>query len=303
MKTNRKTIANIVAIEGVGLHSGVYTRIELRPAEAGTGIVFLRTDLGNLQIPAIQSSTTSLDYATTVGKDDVAIGTVEHLLSAVYAAGLTDLEIAIDGPEVPIIDGSAMPFVNLIEAARVRNLEEKVDVLVVREVIEVREGDKFVRIEPGTDRLDISYAIDFNHPAIGRQSVEFALDLESFGREIAPARTYGFLSDVEKLRAAGLARGGSVENCIVLDEEKVTNGDLRFEDEFVRHKVLDLVGDLVLLGRPLVGRITASRAGHAMHSKFVSELLAKAEQWEGRRSASRTESASTGFYAHAGRQD
>jgi len=303
MKVNRKTISNIVAIEGVGLHSGVYTRLELRPAEAGTGIVFVRTDLGNLEIPAIQSSTTSLDYATTVGKDDVAIGTVEHLLSAVYASGLTDLVIAIDGPEVPIIDGSAMPFVNLIDAGRVKELDEKVEALVVRDVIEVRDGDKFVRIEPGTDRLEVSYAIDFNHPVIGRQSIEFALDADSFAREIAPARTYGFLRDVEQLRAAGLARGGSVENCIVLDDEKVTNGNLRFPDEFVRHKVLDLAGDLVLLGRPLVGRITASRAGHAMHSKFVSELLARAEQWEGRDNRHRSDSASTGLYAQAGRQD
>lgn len=302
MKVNRKTIANIVAIEGVGLHSGVYTRLELRPAEAGTGIVFTRTDLGNLQIPAVQSSTTSLDYATTVGKDDVAIGTVEHLLSAVYAAGVTDLVIAIDGPEVPIIDGSALPFVNLLEAARVKDLTEKVEALVVRDVIEVRDGDKFVRIEPGTDHLEVNYSIEFNHPAIGRQSIDFALDAESFSREIAPARTYGFLADVEKLRAAGLARGGSVENCIVLDEEKVTNGALRFQDEFVRHKVLDLAGDLVLLGRPLVGRITASRAGHAMHSLFVSALLSKAEEWENR-SKAHAESASTGLYAQADRQN
>ena len=303
MTTHRKTVANIVAIEGVGLHSGVYTRLEIRPAEAGTGIVFLRTDLGNLEIPALQSSTTSLDYATTVGKDDVAIGTVEHLLSAVYAAGLTDLIVAIDGPEVPILDGSAMPFVNIIEAAQVKELEERVEVLAVREVIEVREGDKFVRIEPADSKLDVSYSIDFNHPAIGKQTLEFALDFESFSREIAPARTFGFLRDVEQLRAAGLARGGSVENCIVLDDEKITNGELRFDDEFVRHKVLDLVGDLVLLGRPLVGRITASRAGHALHSKFVSELLGKAEEWSNASDASTRDSASTGHYAQATRQD
>jgi UDP-3-O-[3-hydroxymyristoyl] N-acetylglucosamine deacetylase len=302
MKANRRTISNIVAIEGVGLHSGIYTRVELRPAETGTGIVFSRTDLGNLRIPAIQSSTTALDYATTVGKDDVAIGTVEHLLSAVYAAGITDLEVAINGPEVPIVDGSAMPFVNLIDAAGLRDLDERVEILAVREAIEVRDGDKFVRIEPGNNRLDVDYSIDFNHPSIGRQSVSFTLDFETFSREIAPARTFGFLSDVEKLRAVGLARGGSVENCIVLDDEKVANGDLRFTDEFVRHKVLDLVGDLVLLGRPLVGRITASRAGHALHSKFVSELLRKAEEWESRSAASRSDSASTGHFAQASRQ-
>jgi UDP-3-O-[3-hydroxymyristoyl] N-acetylglucosamine deacetylase len=301
MKVNRKTISNIVAIEGVGLHSGIYTRVELRPADAGAGIVFTRTDLGGLRIPAIQASTTALDYATTVGKDDVAIGTVEHLLSAVCATGLTDIEIAIDGPEVPVIDGSALPFVNLIEAAVVKKLDENLATLTVREPIEVRQGDKWIRIEPASDQLEIDYSIDFAHPAIGVQSIAFVLDAESFAREIAPARTFGFLRDVEQLRAAGLARGGSVENCIVLDDEKVANGELRFEDEFVRHKVLDLVGDLVLLGRPLVGRIRASRAGHALHSAFVSAILAKTAEWE--RRPARSESASNVTYAHAARQD
>lgn len=303
MKIRTKTISNIVAIEGIGLHSGIYTRLELRPASEGTGVVFLRTDLGDLRIPALQSSTTALDYATSVGKDDVSIGTVEHLLSAVFAAGITDLEIAINGPEVPIVDGSAMPFVNLIEAACIRELDETVEAFSIRETLEVRDGDKFIRLEPGTDELHVNYSIDFNHPAIGHQSVDFVLDFEGFAKEIAPARTFGFLREVEQLRAAGLARGGSVGNCIVLDDEKVTNGELRFDDEFVRHKVLDLVGDLVLLGRPLVGKLTASRAGHALHSQFVSELLMRIEQQTEPRHERTGESASTGLWAQANRQD
>lgn len=268
----RKTLSTTVAIEGVGLHSGLYTKVELQPARSGSGLHFVRTDLGDLRIPALQAATTALDYATSVGRDDVSIGTVEHLLSSIHAAGLTDLEIRIDGPEVPIIDGSALPFVHLIEAAGVREIEGTVEALEVRRPIEVAENGKRIRIEPA-DSLSIEYHIDFNHPTIGRQTARFDFDYQTFANEIAPARTYGFMRDVEKLRAVGLARGGSVENCIVLDDDGVVNGPLRFGDEFVRHKVLDLIGDLALLGRPLRGRIIAERAGHAMHSRLVAALL------------------------------
>jgi UDP-3-O-[3-hydroxymyristoyl] N-acetylglucosamine deacetylase len=306
MTMNRKTIATSVAIEGIGLHTGIYTRVELRPAPAGAGITFVRVDLNDLRIPALQSSTTALDYATTVGKDDIAVGTVEHLLSSIVAFGITDIDIVIDGTEVPIIDGSALPFVHLIEAAGTRELEEKIDIIRVRETIEVRDGDKFVRIEPARNgHLSIRYSIDFPHPIIGRQSMKFELTRENFERKLAGARTFGFLRDVEKMRAAGLARGGSVENCIVLDDTRVINGALRYHDEFVRHKVLDLVGDLALLGRPVIGEITASRAGHALHSRFVAAVLAKAEEWRRMDAAEQdepAESASTGYWASASRQ-
>lgn len=278
MTHHRSSITHSVAVEGVGLHSGIHTRLELRPAEPGTGLVFVRSDLRNLRIEAHQSATTALDYATSVGRDDVSVGTVEHLLSAVAASGLTDLEMSIDGPEVPILDGSALPFLHLIEAARPKNLAATVDPIRLREPIEIRRGDKWISIEP-SDRLEIDYAIDFNHPAIGRQQVSLVVDPESFGTEIAPARTFGFLKDVEQLRAAGLARGGSVDNCIVLDENGIANGKLRFADEFVRHKVLDLVGDLALLGRPILGRISAWKAGHALHSHLVQAILSSPESW------------------------
>jgi len=290
MKVHRKTIANIVAIEGVGLHSGIYTRLELHPAAAGDGIQFVRTDLRNLRVPALQASTTALDYATSVGKDDVSIGTVEHLLSALVGCGITDVDLLIDGPEVPIIDGSALPFVHLIDAAGVKDLDEMVPVMTVSEPIEIRDGDKTISIRPA-DSLSVHYEIDFNHPTIGRQCLIYRFDAESFIEEIAPARTFGFISDVEKLRALGLARGGSVENCIVLGDDGVTNGDLRFHDEFVRHKILDLIGDLALLGIPLVGEIRAYKAGHALHSRFVEQILeqkrAAAEAAEGRTDARR----------------
>ncbi len=272
MYVERKTISTNVSITGIGLHSGIYTTVELHPVPAGNGITFVRADLDGLRIPALQASTTSLDYATTVGKDDVSVGTVEHLLSSVMAFGVTDLDIHIDGPEVPIVDGSALPFMHLIDAAGVRGLGSELPVLRISEPIEIVDGEKSIRIAP-SNRLILNYKIDFAHPAIGKQTFHFDYHRDNFLRKVAPARTYGFLRDVEQLRAAGLARGGSIENCIVLDDRGVMNGPLRFRDEFVRHKVLDLLGDLALIGRPIVGEITANRAGHALHSRFVEKIL------------------------------
>jgi UDP-3-O-[3-hydroxymyristoyl] N-acetylglucosamine deacetylase len=279
MRRERKTLTTTVGIEGIGLHSGIYTKVELQPAEPGSGLTFVRSDLNHLRIPALQASTTALDYATTVGKDDVSVGTVEHLLSALVAFGVTDVDIVIDGPEVPIIDGSALPFVHLINAAGVKPLGVPLEALRIRKPLEIRDGEKTIRIAPSSD-LHIRYKIDFAHPAIGRQSLSFEFDREEFARKIAPARTFGFLRDVEKMRAAGLARGGSVENCIVLDDDKVINGALRFRDEFVRHKVLDLLGDLALLGRPILADITCHRAGHALHSRLVEKILSTPDAWE-----------------------
>jgi UDP-3-O-[3-hydroxymyristoyl] N-acetylglucosamine deacetylase len=289
MHLERKTTSAIVGIEGIGLHSGIYTTVQLHPASAGTGIQFVRTDLHHLRIPAIQSSTTALDYATSLGKDDVSIGTVEHLLAAVVAAGITDLDIHIDGPEVPIIDGSALPFVHLIDAAGVKPLGHRVPVLRLRETIEVRDRDKTIRIEPA-NQLSIHYRIDFDHPAIGKQACSITVDPHNFARKIAPARTFGFARDVDMLRAAGLARGGSVDNCVVLDDRGIMSGSLRFRDEFVRHKIIDLLGDLALIGRPIAGAITAYKGGHALHSKFVSALLAASEAWEEAEAVSPTSS-------------
>ena len=281
MFVQRTTINTNVSITGIGLHSGIYTTVELRPANPGSGITFVRADLGGLRIPALQASTTALDYATTVGKDDVQVGTVEHLLSALMACSITDVDIRIDGPEVPIIDGSAVPFMHLIDAAGTRDLGAEVPVLRLREPIEVSDGDKTIRMTPA-NRLIIKYRIDFNHPVIGRESFHFDFGHDNFLKKIAPARTFGFMRDVEKLRAAGLARGGSVENAVVLDDRGVVNGPLRFKDEFVRHKILDLVGDLALIGRPIAGEITAYKAGHALHSRLVEAILKAASEQEER---------------------
>jgi UDP-3-O-[3-hydroxymyristoyl] N-acetylglucosamine deacetylase len=295
MYAERKTVNAIVSISGIGLHSGIYTRVELRPAPAGGGITFVRADLAGLRIPALAASTTALDHATTVGKDDVSVGTVEHLLASIVACGITDVDIHIDGPEVPIVDGSALPFMHLIGAAGVRSLGAEMPVLRLKQPIEVTDGEKWIRMAPA-NRLSVRYKIDFEHPAIGREAFQFDFTHENFLRKIAPARTFGFMRDVEKLRAAGLARGGSVENCIVLDDRGVLNGPLRFRDEFVRHKVLDLIGDLALIGRPVVGEITAYRAGHALHSRFVERVLAAAAETE-EPSLGRTQTATAGSFA------
>src|SRR5438477_10294905 len=215
MYVKRKTINTKVSISGIGLHSGIYTKVELHPAHAGSGITFVRADLG-LRIPALQASTTALDHATTVGRDDVSVGTVEHLLSALMAFGITDLDVHIDGPEVPIVDGSALPFMHLIDAAGVRGLGAEVPVLRITEPIEVAEDGKSIRMTP-SNRLILKYKIDFGHPAIGKQSFHFDYHHDNFLKKIAPARTFGFVRDVDKLHAAGLASGGSVENCILLD--------------------------------------------------------------------------------------
>ena len=280
MYAQRKTINASVGISGISLHSGIYTKVELKPAPAGSGITFVRADLDGLRIPALQASTTALDYATTVGKDDVSVGTVEHLLSAIMACAITDVDIHIDGPEVPIVDGSALPFIHLIDAAGVKTLNTDIEVLKIHEPVEIVDGEKSIRIVP-SNRLILKYRIDFPHKAIGKQSFYFDFQHDNFLRKIAPARTFGFLRDVEKMRQAGLARGGTVENCIVLDDKGVMNGPLRFRDEFVRHKILDLLGDLALIGRPIVGEISAYKAGHAMHSQFVAKILELAAREEG----------------------
>jgi UDP-3-O-[3-hydroxymyristoyl] N-acetylglucosamine deacetylase len=203
------------------------------------------------------------------------------------ACGITDLDIHIDGPEVPIVDGSALPFMHLIDAAGVRELGAEIAVLRLAKPIEVVDGEKSIRMTP-SNRLVLKYKIDFDHPVIGREAFHFDFEHDSFLKKIAPARTFGFMRDVEKLRAAGLARGGSVENCIVLDDRGVVSGSLRFKDEFVRHKILDLLGDLALIGRPIVGEITAHRAGHALHSRFVEKILVAARTQENESEAAET---------------
>ena len=270
------TLKTSVSIDGVGLHSGHPVRAHFRPAPPDHGLVFVRLDHPEKTIPARLESAAMFDFATTLATDGVSIGTVEHALSAAAGEGLDNCRIEIEGPEVPILDGSALPFVRLFHAAGIQRQEAAVRPLAVRETVEVSRGERSIAFRPDGPGLKITYEIDFAHPLVGRQELTVAIRPEEYAAHIAPARTFGFARDVEAMRARGLARGGSLHNAVVLDDTGVASGPLRFRDEFVRHKVLDLVGDLALLGRPLDGHIHAVKAGHALHIEFARALAAAA---------------------------
>jgi len=274
MSRAQTTLRTSVSIEGVGLHSGHPARASFRPAPAGHGIVFRRTDRPAVSIPARIESASTFDYATTLNIDGVSVGTVEHVLSAAFGEGLDNCVIELEGPEVPILDGSALPFVRLFHAAGFERLDAPVTPLSFSDVVEVSRDGRSVSFRPDGPGLTITYEIDFPHPVVGRQELTVAIRPEEYSTRIAPARTFGFARDVEALRARGLVRGGSLHNAVVLDDTGVLSGPLRFRDEFVRHKVLDLVGDLALLGASLNGHIHARKAGHALHIEFARALAA-----------------------------
>ncbi len=278
---SQRTIAEKISCTGIGLHTGAPVQLTLHPARVGSGVVFVRSDLAHpVEIPARRESVTSTQMATTLGRGDATVSTVEHLLSALYSLGVDNVRIEVDGPEIPVMDGSAASFVFLIRAAGLFEQSAPLRRLRIQQPLEVRDGDRSIRIEPARS-LCVSYSVDFAHPAIGRQSVEEVdIDGESFEREIGRARTFGFLREVETLWRNGLARGGNLDNTVVMDDHRVLNEDgLRWPDEFVRHKVLDLIGDLSLLGLPLAGHVTAVRGGHALHQALVEKILAHPEAW------------------------
>jgi UDP-3-O-[3-hydroxymyristoyl] N-acetylglucosamine deacetylase len=278
---SQQTIAEKISCTGIGLHSGAPVQLTLHPGRAGSGIVFVRTDLAHpVEIPARAGFVTSTRYATTLGRGDATVGTVEHLLSALYALGVDNVRIEVDGPEVPVMDGSAASFVFLIHTAGIFDQRAPRRLMRLRRRLEVRDGERGIRVEPCRE-LRLSYAVDFAHPAIGRQSLEgLVVDGASFERELARARTFGFLHEVEALWRAGLARGGSLDNTVVLDGRRVLNRNgLRFPDEFVRHKALDLLGDLALLGMPLAGHVVVERGGHALHQQLVAKILDTPDAW------------------------
>jgi len=250
-------------------------RAHFRPAPPDHGLVFVRRDHPGSWIPARLSSAATFDYATTLTAGGTSIGTVEHALSAAAGEGLDNCLIEIDGPEVPILDGSALPFVRLFHAAGFERQSARVRPLALGRPVEVVRGDRRILLEPDGPGLTITYEIDFPHPIVGRQSLTLAVRPEEYSARIAPARTFGFARDVEALRSRGLARGGSLHNAVVLDDSGVISGPLRFRDEFVRHKILDLVGDLALLGRPLSRHIHARKAGHSLHIEFARALDAE----------------------------
>ncbi|HUL33951.1 MAG TPA: UDP-3-O-acyl-N-acetylglucosamine deacetylase [Candidatus Eisenbacteria bacterium] len=273
------TIQHPVETEGIGLHTGVHTCIRLLPAPPDTGIVFRRVDLDHFPIEAQGQNVARVSYATSLMKQGVLLSTTEHLLAATYSCGIDNIFIDIDNIEIPILDGSAEPFIQLLDRAGIRRLRRKRRFLKVLKPVEVVEDGRRIAIYPA-DEFRVRCYVDFPHPLVGRQEVEMGVNPDSFRQILSRARTFCFESDIEPLRAMGLIRGGSLENAIVLTKDGVMNGPLRFPDEFGRHKALDLIGDLALLGLPLLGRVEARKAGHSLHTQLVSRLLADTSAWE-----------------------
>jgi UDP-3-O-[3-hydroxymyristoyl] N-acetylglucosamine deacetylase len=249
------------------------------PAPSGTGIVFRRTDLDGFEVEAISRNVARVSYATSLMKKGVFISTTEHLLSAFIGMGIDNAIVELDNLELPILDGSAKPFVEMIQKAGIRKQRRARKYLKICRELQMREGNKFIAVYPANS-YSVSYSINFPHPLIGKETFQVELTNGSYLRQIAAARTFGSRQDEQAMRNMGLIRGASRENCIVLTRDGVENGPLRFSDEFVRHKILDLVGDLALLGKHLLGKVVADRAGHAMHTALVSRILRDKSLWE-----------------------
>ncbi len=279
------TIERPVETEGIGLHTAVRCRLRLVPAPADTGIVFRRVDLDNFEIEAHVRNVARVSYATSLMKKGVLLSTIEHLLAALYSCGVDNIYVELDALEVPILDGSAQPFIALLEKAGVRKLRRRRRYLKVVRPLEIEDGDsgkpgqvRRIGIYPA-EEFRVRCLIDYAHPSIGREEIEVAVQRDTFSHLLAPARTFGFLEDEARLRAVGLIQGVSYENAIVLNREGVVNGPLRFADEFGRHKALDLIGDLALVGLPLKALVVAHKAGHALHTQLVTRLLADESLW------------------------
>lgn len=278
----QKTTVAPAIIAGVGVHTGDRVRLAVRPAPAGTGIVFVRTDVTDRdnRIPVSGEAVIDARLNTMIeNAAGVRLSTIEHLMAAFSALGVSNAVVEVDGPELPILDGSALPFVQLLDRAGFRRQEAPVRYIEILEPIRVQDGDKTAALLP-CDRYEMRFEIDFPTPVIGNQVVDFVVDEQTFREEIMAARTFGFAHEVEALRKAGLARGGSLENAVVIDGDQILNpGGLRMEREFVKHKALDAIGDLYVLGAPLLGRYEGVKAGHAINNLLVRELLANPQAW------------------------
>jgi len=277
---NQTTLANEISATGVGLHTGVDVNLNLKPAPENTGYIFVRTDLDNFEIPASAEYISHCSYATTLMRRGVVLSTCEHLLSALRGSGVDNCFIELDNIEIPIMDGSSEDFLELIRSAGITEQDSPRRFFRVLKTIGVDQNGRMMSIEP-SDRFEIECVIEFPHPFINRQSLHFVFENGSFGREIGSARTFGFTHEIEMLRKANLALGGSLDNAIVLTPDGMLNETpLRYDDEFVRHKILDIIGDFALLGMPVLGKITAEKSGHAVHAALMSKLLKTEGAWE-----------------------
>jgi UDP-3-O-[3-hydroxymyristoyl] N-acetylglucosamine deacetylase len=279
LQMREQTLAAPIEFHGVGLHTGEPASMRVLPAPAGKGIVFRRVDLDNFELRADVGSVERVAYATTLMSRGVWISTVEHLLSALYALGIDNAYVELDNFEVPILDGSALPYTEAIREAGIVQLAAPRHYIRIVKPFVLEENGKTLAIHPA-ETLSLEYEIGFKHPLIGHQKLEVEITPENYRSDIAPARTFGFYHEVEALQKAGLVRGGSLENAIVLTETGMLNEtSLRYPDEFVRHKILDLLGDFALMGQQVLGRLTANRAGHALHTRFVAQLLESTDHW------------------------
>jgi UDP-3-O-[3-hydroxymyristoyl] N-acetylglucosamine deacetylase len=276
----QNTINKETYITGTGLHSGREINIILKPAPRDTGVVFIRSDKGNVEIKASVASVSDTSFATTLAKNGVRVGTVEHLLSAFAGMNIDNVYVELDGPEIPIMDGSALPFVSSLLETGIAKQAKRVSCLRILEPVVVIEGNCQIAISP-YEGTRITHRVSYTHPAFGDQRMGIDITDTNYINELAPARTFGFLRDVEMLRARGLVRGGSLENAIVLGEKDVINkGKLRFRDEFVRHKILDVIGDISLLGLPVYGHIMANKSGHTLSIKLLKKILLSRSSWD-----------------------
>jgi UDP-3-O-[3-hydroxymyristoyl] N-acetylglucosamine deacetylase len=277
----QKTIKEDISFRSVGLHSGRKVGMTIKPAEADTGIVFIRKDVpDNNRIAADIGNVTDTTLATTLGVNGTRVHTVEHLLSAFRGLGIDNAVVEVDTFEVPIMDGSSQPFVSMLRNVGLKTLRKARRYLRVRKTVSVSEGESTAMLEPASD-FRVTYRIDFPHPAVGTQTYHLVFSPDAYEKEISSARTFGFLKDVEYLQAKGLALGGSLQNAVVLDDEKVINKEgLRSPDEFVKHKILDAVGDLYLLGMPIIGHFTAYKSGHKLNTQLLKALLSCEDGWE-----------------------
>lgn len=276
----QKTIRKTVEVEGVGIHSGEKTKLRFKPAPANTGVYFIRADLPNKPFVKVSAmNVQAVSYQTSIGGPEFSVSTIEHCVSALSALRIDNIYIELDGPEIPIVDGSAAAFMKALISGEMIELDEPRKYCYITEPIAFVEGDKSAYVLP-YHGLRLTVGIDFPHPVIGAQTFDFEVNEQTFAREIANARTFGFLKDVEAMQAAGLAKGGSLDNCIVLDDEKVINPEgLRFANEFVRHKALDALGDLVTLEMPLMAHVVLHKAGHDIMNKLIKKIVASPQSY------------------------
>jgi UDP-3-O-[3-hydroxymyristoyl] N-acetylglucosamine deacetylase len=276
---NQRTIRKSVEVVGIGLHKGEPIKLRLEPLSENSGIVFYREDLA-LTIPLSPNSVIDTQMATVIGNDKGYISTIEHFLSAIYAYGIDNLRVVLNGNEMPIMDGSASSFCLLLDEAGIKEQFSPKQIIRIKKAVEVREGQKFVRLEP-SNKASFNFEIDFNHPAIGRETQSYTFGRKSFIEEIARARTFGFARDIQYLQSMNLALGASLNNAIGLDDEKVLNPEgLRFSNEFVRHKILDAMGDMMVMGHVVLGKYSAFAGSHKLNHELTKKVLADSKNYE-----------------------